>query len=284
GDFDGRRFRCQGDVNFDSLAFKDAQFTEVMGPFWIDDTQLLVGMWADRLRQVQPERRITSKLYGGALVADGWMIFGAQPRYSFQATATQADLTRVTQELIPGRQPLSGDIRASLELRGKGASINDLAGRGTIQLRHADIYQLPLMVSLLKLLSVRPPDTTAFTASDIDFYIQSEHIYIDRIDFSGDAVSLLGKGEINFNRQLHLTFHAMVGPNRRRIPLVGDLLGGASQQIMLIHADGSLDQPALRREAFPGVNQAWQQLQAELYPREPVARRPESTPAAIPSQ
>lgn len=280
GDFDGRRFRCQGDVKFDSLVFKDAQFTEVMGPFWIDDTQLLVGMWADRLRQAQPERRITSKLYGGTMVADGWMIFGAQPRYSFQATVSQANLARVTQEMIPGRQPLSGDIQATVELRGKGASINDLAGRGSIQLRHADIYQLPLMVSLLKLLSVRTPDSTAFTASDIDFYIQGEHIYVDRIDFSGDAISLLGKGEVNFNRQIHLTFHAMVGPGGRRIPVVRDLLGGASQQIMLIHAEGTLDQPSMRREAFPGVNQAWQQLQAEFYPRDQGSQRLGDAPTA----
>lgn len=280
GGFDGRRFHCQGDVSLDSVVFKDAQFTEVMGPFWIDDTQLLVGRWADRLRQAQPERRITSKFYSGTMVADGWMIFGPQPRYNFQATVSQADLARVTQEMIPGRRPLSGDIQASVELRGKGTSVNDLAGRGNIQLRHADIYQLPLMISLLKLLSVRPPDTTAFTASDIDFYIQGEHIYVDRIDFSGDAISMLGKGELNFNRQIHLTFHAMVGKGARRLPLVSDLLGGASQQIMQIHAEGTLDQPSLRREAFPGVNWAWQQLQAELYPRDQSPRHMGDAPTA----
>ena len=95
---------------------------------------------------------------------------------------------------------------------------------------------------------------------------------MDRIDFTGDAVSLLGKGEIGLNRDLRLTFHAVVGNNENRIPLVGDFLGGASKQIMLIHVEGTVDQPATRREAFPGVNQVLQQLQAEL--QGPERRRP----------
>lgn len=272
GSYEAGRLRCGGELSIDSLTARDYQLTELMGPFWIDDTQLLVGLWSDRIRRVQPERHVTAKLFGGTIVTDGWVTFHPQPRYNFQTTLSGADLERLTKESIPGRQPLSGEILASVELRGKGSSINELGGRGTVQLRNADIYQLPLMVSLLKLLSVRPPDTTAFTRSDINFYIQGEHIYVDRIDFSGDAISLLGKGEVGFNKQMKLTFHAMVGPNENRFPLVKDLLGGASQQIMLIHAEGSLDQPVLRREAFPGVSQALQQLQAEFQPRD-AARR-----------
>jgi hypothetical protein len=175
---------------------------------------------------------------------------------------------------------MTGDIAATIELHGKGSSLHDLGGRGTVQLRDADIYQLPAMVSLLKLLSVRLPDTTAFTKSDIDFYIQAEHMYFDRIDFSGDIVSLLGKGEMNFNRQVRLTFHAMAGSNDRRVPIVRELLGGASQQIMLIHAEGPLSSLSLRREAFPGVNLALQQLQGELQAREETARRP-GQPASV---
>jgi len=282
GNFNGQQFTCQGEVKADSVMFRDVQFTEVMGPFWLDDGQLLVGFWADRLRQAQPERRMTARLYGGTLVSDGWVNFAQPTRYNFQSTLSSASLARVTQEAIPGRQPMTGDVAATVELRGKGSSLNDLAGRGTVQLRNADIYQLPAMVSLLKLLSVRLPDTTAFTKSDIDFYIQAEHLYFDRIDFSGDVISLLGKGEMNFNRQVRLTFHAMVGPNERRMPVVRELLGGASQQIMLIHAEGPLGSPSLRREAFPGVNLALQQLQAEFQTHDETARRP-GQPVAAPA-
>ncbi len=262
----GPQFRCQGTVQLDSVTYKDVQFTEVNGPLWIDETRVLVGFWADRLLNVKPERHLTARLYGGTTNADGWVLFGTESTYDFHTSLTSGDLTQWKQETLGGRQKLSGEIYGQLQLRGKGRSLNDLGGRGSLELRNADIYEIPLMVSLLKILSVRPPDSTAFTSSDMKFRIEGEHVYLDRIDFNGDAVSLIGKGEMNLNRQIHLTFHAMVGRNRGMMPAVKDVLGGASRQLMVIHAEGPIDQPVVRREAFPGVNQAFQQLQAELQP------------------
>jgi hypothetical protein len=273
GDFDGQQFRCQGELNLESVTCRDFQLTQVMGPIWIDDARLLLGFWADRHRQVTPERHLTGKLFGGTVVSDGWAVFGLKPGYSLEANLVRADLARWAQEAMPGRQQLSGEIFANVQLRGRSFSVNDLAGRGNIQLRNADIYELPLMVSLLKVLSVRPPDTTAFTKSDIEFRIEAEHVYVEDIEFAGDAISLVGSGEIGFNKQLRLTFHPIVGRNEGRMPLLRDVLGGASQQILLIHAEGTVDQPSLRREAFPGVSQALQYLQAEFQSRDSPVRR-----------
>ena len=282
GGFDGTSLQCRGELNIDSLTVKNLQFTELLGPFWIDDSQLLLGHWADRVRQIRPERRLTCKIFGGTVLGDGWVALQSKPRYGLTATLAGADMARLTQEAIPGRQPLTGQLLAEVELHGQGQSINDLGGRGSIQLRNADIYQLPLMVSLLKLLAVRQPDATAFTKSDVDFYIQGEHIYVERADFSGDAISLLGKGEVGLDRQIHLTFHAMVGRNENRLPMVKNVLGGASQQILLIHAEGSLEEPVLRREAFPGVSQALQQLQAEFQNPNAPRRLGSPNPVSLP--
>jgi hypothetical protein len=155
-------------------------------------------------------------------------------------------------------------VLASVELRGTRRSLNATDGRGTIQLRNADIYELPLMIALLKILSIRPPDTSAFSKSDIDFRIAGTRVLLDRIDFNGDAISLLGKGEMDFQSNINMTFYAMVGRDELRVPIVRDVIGGASQQIMLIHAGGTLQDPNVTSEAFPGVNQALQQFQADL--------------------
>lgn len=264
GTYDGRQFRCAGEINVDSLTYRDLQFTEVRGPILIDDGRLLVGHWADREQAILPERRLAFRLYGGQAATDGWVAFGPESEYDFVATLERGDLARFTQEALSGRQELKADVAARVQLRGRGASLNGLSGVGQLQLRNADIYELPFMVNLLKILSVRQPDRSAFTASDIDFRIQGEHVYLDRMSFKGNAVSLRGQGEVNLNRQINCTFYAIVGRDERRLPVVSDVLGGASQQILLIHAQGTLDEPSMRREAFPGVNQALQQLQAEL--------------------
>jgi hypothetical protein len=41
-------------------------------------------------------------------------------------------------------------------------------------------------------------------------------------------------------------------------------MGGASQQIMQIHVEGTLDHPVTRSEAFPVVNQALHQWHEEM--------------------
>jgi hypothetical protein len=50
------------------------------------------------------------------------------------------------------------------------------------------------------------------------------------------------------------------------LPILHDVLGGASQQIMLIHVGGTLQNPETSREPFPGVARALQQLQSDRDP------------------
>jgi len=165
---------------------------------------------------------------------------------------------------MAGKQTLQGTVLATVDLQGNGISSNAIGGQGKIQLGNANIYELPLMISMLKILSIRVPDPNAFSTADIDFRIQGEHFYFDRIDFKGDAISLFGKGEMDFQQAIRLTFHALVGRGELEVPLLKEFFRGASQQMMLIHVDGTLQNPRTRKEAFPGVNQAIQDLTDDL--------------------
>ncbi|HUU95680.1 MAG TPA: AsmA-like C-terminal region-containing protein [Phycisphaerae bacterium] len=273
GGFDGRKFHSRGELAIDSLTYKDFQVTQLKGPVWIDDQQVLLGSWVakrhpDGSRQggVQP-RPIEGRLFGGTVRSDIWVTLGEQPRYGVHAELHQADLSRAAQEVIAGRQNLRGNLAAVVNLGGTGRTLNGMAGRGAIRLSQGDIYELPLMISLLKILSIQPPDQTAFSTSDIDFRIEGGHVYFDRIDFNGDAISLLGRGEMDFESNVAMVFHAVVGRDELQIPLIRELMGGASEQIMRIHVGGTLQNPDSRTEAFPAVNQALQQLQDDLQKR-----------------
>lgn len=273
GTYDGQTFQSQGDFDVDSLTWKGFQFTDVHGPVWMDNDVVLLGQWADERRDRERQRHLTLSFYGGTAHSDGWIKLGDLPSYEFRIRLRGGDLKRFSSEALAGQRRLSGQVLATIDLRGKGTGTHQLGGRGTLELHDADLYELPQMLALLKLLRIRQPDSTAFTDSTIDFRVEGEHIYMDEVKFLGDAVSLLGKGEMNLNRELQLTLHAVVGRDNLRIPLVSPLLGGASQQIMLIHVDGTLDDPVLKSEAFPMVNKAVQQLQAELQNRGEAASR-----------
>jgi hypothetical protein len=264
GSSKGDRFSTRGELALDALSYRDYWFTEVLGPFWIDNDQVLLGSRAEPAAGGRQPRRVTAKLYGGAVVGDCQVQLGPTPQYAVRAGLYNANLAQLAKEKLSRGQRLQGNLLGSLELRGAGRNTSTLTGSGEIRLREADIYELPLMVSLLKILSIRPPDSTAFTKSDIHFRVQGEHIVLDQINFNGDAVSLLGQGQVSFDRQIDLTFHAMVGRDEFRVPVLRGLLGEASQQIMQIRVGGTLDRPETRGEAFPVVSQALQQFQQNL--------------------
>ena len=273
GEHDGERFRSRGVLDLDSVSYKDLQFTQVRGPVWIDNERVLFGAWehappfgraaAPRPIGQQPAS-LSGKLFGGTVFCDAKITLGPNPRYLLYASLHDADLARFAQDLLPGRQNLRGKMWSEVSLQGEGRSASSLVGRGSIALSDADIYELPLMIALLKILSIRRPDKSAFCSSDIDFHVEHGRLYFDRLNFNGDAISLVGtRGEMDFQGNVNLVFHSVVGRSDRSIPILGEILGGASQQIMQIRVTGTLQKPETRREPLPAVNQALQQLRAE---------------------
>jgi hypothetical protein len=280
GNFDGQRARCRGELDIQSLTYKDFQFNDIRGPLWIDEQNVFLGVQAqsEQTRNGMAiagdtPRTITGRLYNGALVGNGQVNLGVTPQFALRATLTDGDLTSFAQEALPGRQNLKGKVLADVTLRGNSLGVHTLSGGGEVHLTDANIYQLPVMIALLNILSLRTPDTTAFTKSDIKFQVEGDHVYLRYIDFSGDVISLIGQGQMNFDTAIQLQFYTVAGRTEWQIPMLRNLLGQASQSMLTVHVDGTLAQPQARTVAFPGVNQAIQQLQAEM-------QRPVDAPTA----
>jgi hypothetical protein len=160
---------------------------------------------------------------------------------------------------------------------GSRAGTHSLAGRGQVRLRDADIYELPLVVALLKMLRVKAPDRNAFGSSVVDFRIEGPRAYLDNIELSGDAISLVGNGEVDLDSNVHMTFRSIMGDSATQLPAMKRVLGGASGQFMLIHVDGTLAHPEMTSEAFPTLAAAIQKLQSQRRgpdtPRSAAGRR-----------
>jgi hypothetical protein len=120
-----------------------------------------------------------------------------------------------------------------------------------------------VIVALLKILRIKAPDRNAFSSSTVDFRIEGPHAYLDNIDLSGDAISLVGAGEVDFDSNLHLTFRSIMGDSESQPPVIKRVLGGASGQFLLVHVDGTLAEPVTSTEAFPTLAAAVQRFQAQ---------------------
>jgi hypothetical protein len=263
GRSDGQRCYSSGELDLETVTYEDVQFTNVKGPIWVDESQCRLGRWATD-QMAQPVRRITANAYGGALASDGWIRFGVLPQYGADAALTGADLSRLMVERFGGRQSFQGKVDAKLILSGEGSSTARLNGEGNVHVREANIYELPLLMGLLKTLRTGAPNKTAFTQSDIAFRIQGPHVYLDQIDFLGDVVDLYGYGETDFDQKVKLVFRGEFGPREYHLPLVKSFVGQASQSFMQMYVDGTLTQPNVTTEAFPEINRMLKQLRTDL--------------------
>ncbi len=287
---DGVRFESLGELDIASATYKDYQFTKFRGPILINNRRVVLGTLASREpRSLMPPagnerpRPMTAELFGGKVYGDAWITLDPrQVSYGIRAHLADADLQRCAQEVIAGRQNLKGKVMAQIDLRGTGKSLNGVTGSGMIWMRDADVYELPLIVSLLKILTIREPDQTAFRRSDMAFRIQGNHVYFDPINFYGDAISLFGRGQLNLNtKEIDLSFHTQVGRDEIQIPILREIMGGASRQILKIDVDGTLDDPKTHKQAIPFVNEMWQQLQNNRQMRTGFPNR--SGPALLPA-
>lgn len=265
GQTDGHRWRCDGELALDSAMWRGVQLTSVQGPLVMDEAGLRFGLSAGAADS-RP-RRLTARVADGTIYADGSVTAGEAGTFAVSASLGDADLERVAADVsaaTPGAGPgrrYRGKVFGAIEVSGSRAGSHSLAGRGQLRLRDADLYELPVIVAMLKVLRVKAPDRRAFSSSLVDFRIEGPHAYLDNIELSGDAISLVGNGEIDLDGQVRMTFRSIMGDSETQLPVMKRVLGGASGQFMLVHVDGTLAQPDISTEAFPTLAAAIQQLQ-----------------------
>lgn len=249
-----------GELAIDTATFQDIQFTDIRGPLWVNERLCLFGEWATN-QQGKPTRRLTARVYDGYLRGDAWVSFDVVPEYSAITEVTGANLSRMMKERINGQLDYEGKLNATLTLAGKGRSLATLVGHGEVQITDAKISELRLLTSMLKVLRNETPDTIAFNQVESKYRIQGPNIYLDQLDFKGDAYSLLGRGETNFDHKLRLDFHPVVGRDEIRLPFFKSIVKGAGRQTAQVSVTGTLNDPQVSTQALPGINQLLKQLE-----------------------
>lgn len=262
GQSDGRGWQTVGDVAIDSAMCRGVQLTHVQGPLTMDAAGVRFG--AAAAAPGQPGgRRLSARVAGGTLLLDGSVAAAAPGGFTLAAVLGDAELERLAADVTGAANRYRGRVFGGVEVSGSRAGRHSLAGRGQVRLRDADIYELSVVVALLKILRIKPPDRNAFSTSLVDFRIEGPRAYLDTIELSGDAISLVGAGEIDFDSNINLTFRPIMGDSETQLPAMKRLLGRAGGQFMLVHVGGTLAEPVPTTEAFPTLAAALQKFQTQ---------------------
>jgi hypothetical protein len=189
-------------------------------------------------------------LSGTAFVSGLQPLNGERSRYRLRLV--DADFHGFLLDLGETHTEASGRLSVQVDVAGSLANTESLEGNGRAWLRDASLYELPNMVRLFRLLSVRP-DQGAFDSADISFAIDGDRIPVNELQLDGDLVSMKGSGWVNLRRELYFDLFAHVG----RKSIVGAIARPITQHraanLMRIEVTGTTSDPQMRR-SVPLIN------------------------------
>lgn len=196
---------------------------------------------------------LRASLFGGEVYGPLRIEFGPPLRYNLNLTAAQVKLEEFGRHNFSKGAELQGLATARLYLSGQGSDIHDLKGGGTIDVPSGKLYNLPLLLDLLKVLGLRLPDRTAFEEAHAVFTIEGPRASISRLDLYGNAISLRGQGKMNLDgSDTELDFHADWARITQVLPAVIDRVPMAiSDQLLRIRMRGPLSDVKFTKEPVP---------------------------------
>lgn len=196
---------------------------------------------------------LKAKLYSGDVGGQARIEFGPSIHYDVNLTAMQVKLEEFGRHNFGAKVEYSGLATARLFLTGQGADIQGLDGRGSVEVPNGRLYNLPLLLDLLKVLGLRPPDRTAFEEAYAQFSIRGPRVTVSRLDLYGNAISLSGQGEMNLDgTDIELDFYAVWGRIMQMLPPVFRPLPTAvSQQLLRLKMRGKVEHVEITKEPVP---------------------------------
>jgi hypothetical protein len=144
---------------------------------------------------------VAGKLFNGELDGEAHVILSEPTCYKVWLTVTDAQLEEVARHYKLGSDAdLKGIAQAQLVIYNKvDPKTGRLAveGTGKIDVPTGRMYNLPILLELVKVFKFQTPDKTAFEQAHAVFRIQGDRIKVEQLDLIGRAVCVGGTGELD---------------------------------------------------------------------------------------
>lgn len=256
----GRRDPAQmvatGWANIESMTVRNVPLANVRGPWAMIGNQFLFGADVAARFPPGPENvptEITASALAGTLSASGSGQLDTG-RFQLKSRLENADFRCMLQDLGVGSAPTDANCNVELAIAGVPWEPQTYSGNGAVHLRDAKLYELPIMIRVLRALSVAPTDKAAFHTADVTFEIDGDQIPVD-LECNGDLLSLKGNGMTNFRKDLDLEVYSYVGGRVPVSSIFAPIVREASYaSFMSFHVSGTVDNPQVGRATLPQLN------------------------------
>jgi hypothetical protein len=177
-----------GNLDVRNLTLFNQPITELKGQILISEDEPEVLKFPGLL----------ARYFGGQIYGPLRLEFGSKLRYRLDLAASQVELEQFGKRNF-NNTDLSGRAVAQIYLEGEGGELSGLKGNGRIDVPNGKMYNLPLLLDLLKFLGLRLPDRTAFEEAHVVFDIEGLRAHVKQLELYGNAISLRGSGDANID-------------------------------------------------------------------------------------
>jgi len=250
----GSKFACEGDLSLSKIRVDKRLVTKVSAK--------LSRLEDDPIFRVED---IFGRFYGGTIVGNAEVDYsGKIPAYGISLTACDVSLAEfLNAKRKKDEKPVSlkGMVEGNLSLAGKFNQPRSRRGGGSVLIREAQMFKVPLILAILQVIHFAIDDNNAFHDGTLNFIVDGDELIINEIDLRGKALSMIGAGRVNVPTQgLNVTL--LIGSPLRlpRIEVLSELLEGVARELMEVHVEGSLTKPTFRAEIVRSLKKTIQAI------------------------
>jgi hypothetical protein len=147
----------------------------------------------------------------------------------------------------------SGRMTARLDVEGKFGDAASRRGRGEVIVEGQKLYDLPLVLGLLQVTNLALPLSEPFREATTSFTLDGQRVVFDHITLKAADMEMGGQGTLDFETQkVDLSFTTS-NNGWAKIPLVGDLVGMARNELLRISIRGTLQSPEVSGRTLPTI-------------------------------
>lgn len=265
---------AQGMVQIDSMHIQNQQITSITGPYGIRDDRLFLGEALTQLMDSGSIGRpgavlsnnnaafkaspIQGKVFNGIASLSGDVLL-SDGAFDVVVSIVDADVAKMLVDIGQADSNVKGVAQGQVRLEGVVGAGHLLKGAGSASLSQANLYQLPLLISVFNMLRVKPSEAVAFTSGNARFSIYDDNVNFSELRLWGDLIELDGQGTMNRAGEVDLSFDTRMSP-QNMWSFVTDTFGESNYTLMTLYVRGPLANAQVERRAMEAVGGTLERL------------------------
>jgi hypothetical protein len=263
--------QIRGALLIDSTAIAGQPVTRILGRFGAAPQRPDPAKMGEFLPTELQFTDLTGLLFHGTLGGEARVSLASPVRFNLWLTASDVQLDEVAKHYKLGSNAdLKGIAQAQLWLYNHPDPATGklmIEGSGKIDVPTGRMYNLPILLDLVKLLKFEAPDKTAFEEAHAVFSIVGDRVKVEQIDLIGRAVCLGGSGEFDTSgNYVKFDFYTIISKVLALLinTPVGDLATYLSKELLVIRLTRENGELKYKSIPVPGVTEPVQVIADRL--------------------